>query len=162
MGRKMKTSWKQIYPRDCYRVLLKMSGETGISFPKIVNIVIREGLIRLGKLPEETSLAHLLQPTPINQDKNKTEKKPIPDEELEEFYASEIKNWPDYDLTSRIITLQGALGWLKERPHLKNPQKILEIADPREVQAVKDAMTKYTSLQEIINKAIEQIKTKDN
>ncbi len=57
-------SFKQIYPEDCYRVLLMLSGKTGISFPKTVNIVVREGLIRLNPLleslgiptiPEETS-----------------------------------------------------------------------------------------------------------
>ena len=41
--------FKQIYPRDVYRVLLIMSGETGVSFPKLVNIVLLEGLIRLGE-----------------------------------------------------------------------------------------------------------------
>ena len=56
----MTKSWKQIYPRDCYRKLLVMSGETGLSFPKVVNIVVREGLIRLGEIPETTSLAQLL------------------------------------------------------------------------------------------------------
>lgn len=54
--------WKQIYPEDCYRKMLVISGETGVSFPKVVNILIREGLIRLGEIPEETSLAHMLKP----------------------------------------------------------------------------------------------------
>lgn len=60
-----KKDWRQIYPRDCYRVLLVISGETGISFPKLVNIVLREGLIRLGKISESTSQASLLVKKPF-------------------------------------------------------------------------------------------------
>jgi hypothetical protein len=62
-------SWKQIYPRDCYRILLMISGETGISFPKVVNIIIREGLIRLSKVQETTSEARLLVKRPIESPK---------------------------------------------------------------------------------------------
>jgi len=78
-------SFKQIYPEDCYRVLLMLSGKTGISFPKTVNIVVREGLIRLNPLleglgiptiPEETSQADLLSPRPLVKPKEE-EKKPI-------------------------------------------------------------------------------------
>ena len=78
-------SFKQIYPEDCYRVLLMLSGKTGISFPKTVNIVVREGLIRLNPLleslgiptiPEETSQADLLSARPLVKPKEE-EKKPI-------------------------------------------------------------------------------------
>jgi hypothetical protein len=54
-----------------------LSGETGLSFPKVVNIVIREGLIRLGKIPESTSQAHLLINKPfIEAKKEVAEVKP--------------------------------------------------------------------------------------
>lgn len=52
-----------------------MSGETGLSFPKVVNIVLREGLIRLGKIPESTSQAHLLVNKPFVEDKKVAETK---------------------------------------------------------------------------------------
>jgi len=74
-------AWRQIYPADCYRVLLMLSGKTGISFPKLVNIVVREGLIRLNPIlsslgiptiPAETSEASLLSERPIVK-----EEKPI-------------------------------------------------------------------------------------
>ena len=52
--------WKQIYPKDCYDKMLIKAGETGISFPKLVNILVREGLIRIGEISEETSQAYLL------------------------------------------------------------------------------------------------------
>jgi len=159
----MNASWKQIYPRDCYRVLLQMSGETGISFPKLVNIVIREGLIRLGKLPEETSQAHLLRPTPIqNKTKEKPKKpEPISDKELERLHAAMIRCWPNYDLVGRIQALRGVLSALNEHPHLQNAKKILEMADPREVQAVKNAMSKYDSLREIIDEAMAQLRVRN-
>jgi len=74
-------AFKQIYPADCYRVLLMLSGKTGISFPKVVNIVVREGLIRLNPIleslgipaiPEDTSEANLLSETPLIKPKEES------------------------------------------------------------------------------------------
>jgi hypothetical protein len=61
-----KGSWKQIYPKDCYSQMLILAGETGTSFPKVVNILVREGLISMGKIPKDTSLTYVLlkQPAP--------------------------------------------------------------------------------------------------
>jgi hypothetical protein len=75
-----------------------LSGETGLSFPKVVNIVIREGLIRLGKISESTSQAHLLINKPFIEAKKevaevKPASKPRPDyskmslEQLENLHS---------------------------------------------------------------------------
>ena len=53
----MAKTWNQIYPRNAYAQLLLLQANTQVSFPKIVNAVIIEGLIRLGKLPESASKA---------------------------------------------------------------------------------------------------------
>jgi hypothetical protein len=50
-------TWNQIYPRIAYAQLLLLQATTQVSFAKIVNAVIIEGLIRLGKLPESASKA---------------------------------------------------------------------------------------------------------
>jgi len=55
--RNLAKTWNQIYPRNAYAQLLLLQASTQVSFAKIVNAVIIEGLIRLGKLPESASKA---------------------------------------------------------------------------------------------------------
>ena len=91
-----------------------MSGETGLSFPKVVNIVVREGLIRLGKIPESTSQAHLLVNKPfIEAEKEVVEVKP----------ASKPKPRPDYSKMS-----------LEELEALQS--RLLEAGESTEIQFV--------------------------
>jgi len=118
--------WKQIYPRDCYRVLLVISGETGISFPKVVNIIVREGLIRLGKIPEDTSKASLLVQRPYVEPK-----KMSPEVVKWEKHFKEVqKQWPTLNedakrkqmkkarqLAEQFRSAKDFLTWLESHPN---------------------------------------------
>jgi len=113
-----KDSWKQIYPRDVYRVLLLLAGETGLSFPKVVNIAIREGLIALGKLPQSSSAAKLLVATPVFEvdprEKQKTE-------ELTARLQNVLKEWDSMKPKAREYYLKKA----EENRELPVAQEIL-------------------------------------
>jgi len=107
--------WKQIYPKDCYRKMMVLSGTTDISFPKVVNILVREGLIRIGEIPEETSLAYLLKPKDF-----------IPTdphvEALEKQFVSVLRQWPELKLKSQEYWLRKA----QEYADLPAAQQILK------------------------------------
>ena len=126
----MAKSWKQIYPEDCYRVLLMLSGETGLSFPKVVNIVVREGLIRLGKLPEETSQAHLLQPRPLitKQEKPLTTKEQEEIKKLQATFSNILKNWSLIKPKDRLFWIEKAKKTLTKYGKEKVPNAELVLA----------------------------------
>ncbi|MDH5733061.1 MAG: hypothetical protein OEY88_04680 [Candidatus Bathyarchaeota archaeon] len=112
--------WKQIYPKDCYRKMLVLSGETDISFPKVVNILVREGLIRIGEIPEEKSLAYLLKPKGFIPTDPRLET-------LKKHLTNANKNWD-------IMNSKAQSYWLKkagENKQLPIAQEILKASGPK-------------------------------
>ena len=110
--------WKQIYPKDCYRRMLVLSGEGDISFPKVVNILVREGLIRLGEIPEDTSLAYLLKPRDFVLNDPHLEA-------IEKQLINILRNWDE------IIKPEAKNFWIKKAKQFKQlpaAQRILEKA----------------------------------
>lgn len=59
-------TWKQIYPMDCHRVMNDIYGKTGVSVSKIINILIREGIIALSQNPDTPVVAEILQQSGTN------------------------------------------------------------------------------------------------
>jgi len=127
-------AWIQIYPKDCYRVLLVLSGETGVSFPKIVNIVVREGLIRLDKIPESTSLASLLVKTPFEPPSRPKTK----EEKLEKHLLEQKDNlfkgmWEQWSLHPDPKWRAKAFAEAeKYRDRLQSARKLLELRRKKE------------------------------
>jgi len=124
----MAKGWKQIYPRDVYRRLLIISGETGVSFPKLVNITVREGLIYSPdlpdkwKLPKSTSEAHLLVERPI------IEPKPLTKEQIEQqnkiqqeqkLFSEIIKQWATMRQSAKKKHIEAAKKWADKVPNAK-------------------------------------------
>jgi len=126
--------FKQIYPRDVYRVLLMISGETDVSFPKLVNIVLREGLIRLEKLPEETSQAHLLKPKPLGGKVERDTKKPVQEdpETRKRFIKQALEGWDEYPDEQKIHLVANILG--KKRELLPEEQELLKRVTPEQTE----------------------------
>jgi len=131
----MAKGWNQIYPKDCYRVLLVISGKTGVSFPKAVNIILREGLIHspnlLGewKLPQSTTQAHLLKPTPLQQPGPLTKEMLEKRQELEEWetrFSNILKQWDKVPEKSQKFHIKKARE-LKEV--VSNAKYILALAN---------------------------------
>jgi len=137
----MNASWKQIYPRDCYRILLKLSGETGLSFPKLVNVVVREGLIALGYLPENTSQKYLLKPTPVvAAEEQKQQKQENDEERVKNFLEDALsRKWKDISAWMRANYILEALKYQQ----LECAKKVLEIADKKEVELMQRLIDKY-------------------
>jgi hypothetical protein len=76
-----------------------ISGETGVSFPKVVNIILREGLIRLGKIQDTTSEVRLLVRRPIEAPKSTTREEQKEQHALEEkakVFSMVIEQWEQH------------------------------------------------------------------
>ena len=118
----VKGSWKQIYPKDCYRVLLGICSETGLSFPKVVNITVREGLIRLDKIKESTSQAYLLKPKPLEEPQPRTKaeiKRQKKLKELEKRFSQVIEQWPKLSEKAKLYHIAEAEKYEASVPNAK-------------------------------------------
>lgn len=112
-----------------------ISGETGLSFPKVVNIVIREGLIRLGKIPESTSQASLLVKKPFESAKA-TSIEQIKEQELlkakDQQFKMMLDQWDIHtDLNWRIKATAEAEKW---KDKLQSARDLLNLANKEEVK----------------------------
>ena len=131
----MTKGWKQIYPQDCYRALMKISAETGVSFPKVVNIIVREGLIYSPKLPDKwklpeyTSLTRLLVETPFVKPKPKPklsmeEQKHL--KYIEHQLSIILELWHSFDRKTKRHHVATAKEYLGRVP---NAKLVLALAD---------------------------------